>query len=78
MQDEAHRLAIEYHRSLRQKKVAKSVLDEIEGIGPGRKRALFKHFKGIEDIKKASIEELGAVKGMNRKAAENIYNFFNK
>ena len=78
MQDEAHRFAIEYHRSLRQKKIAKSALDEIAGIGPGRKRALFKHFKGIEDIKKASIEELAAVKGMNRKAAENIYNFFNK
>ncbi|MDD2481178.1 MAG: excinuclease ABC subunit UvrC [Lutispora sp.] len=78
MQDEAHRFAIEYHRSLRQKKVAKSILDEIEGIGPGRKKALFKHFKGIDEIKKANLEELTAVKGMNKKVAENIYNFFNK
>lgn len=77
MQDEAHRFAIEYHRSLRQKKVAKSVLDEIDGIGPGRKKNLFKHFKSIDEIKKASLEELVSVKGMNKKAAENIYNFFN-
>lgn len=78
IQDEAHRFAIEYHRSLREKKLEKSVLDEIEGIGPGRKKALFTHFKSIEAIKKASIEELAQVKGMNKKAAENIYNFFNK
>lgn len=78
MQDEAHRFAIEYHRSLRQKKVAKSVLDEIEGIGPGRKKTLFKHFKSIDEIKKASLEELTSVKGINKKTAENIYYFFNK
>ena len=78
IQDEAHRFAIEYHRSLREKKLEKSVLDEIDGVGPKRKQALFKHFKSIEDIKKASVEELAQVIGMDKKTAENIYNFFNK
>ncbi|NLM42763.1 MAG: excinuclease ABC subunit UvrC [Clostridiales bacterium] len=78
IQDEAHRFAIEYHRSLREKKLEKSVLDEIEGVGQKRKQALFKHFKSIEAIKKASVEELAQVSGMNKKVAENIYNFFNK
>ncbi len=76
IQDEAHRFAITYHRSLREKKITKSILDEIPGIGPKRKNSLLKHFKNIEEIRKASLEDLISVKGINKKAAENIINFF--
>lgn len=78
IQDEAHRFAITYHRSLRDKKVVKSVLDEIPGIGPARKKALLKHFNSIEHIKVASVDELLAVDGINKYVAENIYNFFKR
>ena len=78
IQDEAHRFAITYHRSLRDKKIVKSVLDEIEGIGPARKKALLKHFNSIEHIKTASVDELLAVDGINKNVAENIYNYFKK
>lgn len=77
IQDEAHRFAISYHRSLRDKKVFKSVLDEIQGIGEKRKKALLRELGSIDKIKKASIEELKQVEGMNIKAAEAVYNFFN-
>ena len=76
IQDETHRFAIEYHRSLRNKKQVKSILDDINGIGPKRRRALMKHFQSLEAIRTASVEELAAVPGMNREAAKNVYDFF--
>ena len=76
IQDETHRFAIEYHRSLRQKDQIHSVLDDIRGIGPARRKALMLHFKNIEAIKGADTEALAAVEGMNRAAAEAVYSFF--
>lgn len=78
IQDEAHRFAITYHRSLRKKRITKSVLDDIPGIGAVRKNALLKHFKNIDQIKAAKAEDLLMVEGINKKIAENIINFFNK
>ena len=78
MQDEAHRFAVEYHRSLRGKAQVKSVLDEIPGVGPARRKALMRHFKSIQEIKGASVEELAALPEINRRAAEDIYLFFRK
>lgn len=78
IQEEAHRFAISYHRSLRSKKMFKSELDDIKGIGEKRKVELLKYFQSIEKIKTASIEELIEVKGMNRLAAEELYKHFNK
>ncbi|WP_195940241.1 excinuclease ABC subunit UvrC [Romboutsia sp. 1001713B170131_170501_G6] len=78
IQEEVHNYAITYHRSLRNKSLTKSVLDDIQGIGEKRKKALLNHFKDIESIKKASIEELLEVEGMNRAACENVYNYFRK
>lgn len=76
VQDEAHRFAIEYHRSLRSKAQIKSVLDDIPGVGPARRKALMRHFKSIEDIKAATVEELEKLPELNRRAAEGIYGFF--
>ncbi len=76
IQDEAHRFAIEYHRSLRSKAQVKSVLDEIPGVGPARRKALMRHFKSMEDIRAASMEDLLQVPELNRRAAEDIYRFF--
>ncbi len=78
VQDEAHRFAIEYHRSLRGKSQVKSVLDDIPGVGPARRKALMRRFKSIEDIKNASVEELAELPELNRRAAEEIYQFFRK
>jgi excinuclease ABC subunit C len=78
IQDEVHRTAITYHRSLRSKSTVASVLDEIDGIGEKRRLALMNGFDSIEDIKKASIDELKAVKGMNSLAASRVYEFFHK
>ena len=78
IQDEAHRFAIEYHRSLRSKSQVKSVLDDISGIGEVRRKALMRHFKSIEDIKNAEVEELLQVDGINHPQAEAIYTFFRK
>lgn len=76
IQDETHRFAIEYHRNLRTKQQVHSILDDIKGIGPSRRRALMKHFQSIEAIKNADIEELMKVPSMNRAAATEVYNFF--
>ena len=76
IQDEAHRFAIEYHRSLRSKGQVHSVLDDIPGIGPTRRKALMKHFKGLEAIKEATIEEISQVESMNEKAAVQVFDFF--
>jgi excinuclease ABC subunit C len=76
VQDEAHRFAIEYHRSLRGKSQVKSVLDDIPGVGPSRRKALMRHFKSIEEIKEADVEKLAKVPEIPRHIAEGIYNFF--
>ncbi len=76
IQDEAHRFAISYHRSLRSKKMFKSVLDNIEGVGEKRKKSLLRHFGSVDNIKKASIEELIQAESINKKVAKNVYNFF--
>ncbi|MGN0513695.1 MAG: excinuclease ABC subunit UvrC [Lachnospiraceae bacterium] len=76
VQDEAHRFAIEYHRSLRNKSQVRSVLDEIEGVGPARRKALMKHFMDIESIKKAEMSQLLEVDGITEQVAKNIYDFF--
>lgn len=78
IQDEAHRFAIEYHRSLRSKGQVHSVLDDIDGIGPARRKALMKAFQSLEEIKAAEVEELAQVPSMNRAAAEKVYQFFRK
>ena len=78
IQDETHRFAIEYHKSLRSKAQVKSVLDDIEGIGPTRRRALITHFETITAIKEASVEELSKAPGMNAKAAQAVYDYFRK
>jgi len=76
IQDEAHRFAIEYHRSLRGKDQIHSVLDDISGIGAARRKALMRSYKSLEAIREADIDALTAVPGMNRRAAENVYIFF--
>ena len=76
LQDEAHRFAIEYHRSLRSKFQIHSVLDDIEGIGPARRKALLAYFKDIDKIRAASIADLEIPQGMNKTAATAVYNFF--
>ena len=78
IQDEAHRFAIEYHRALRGKGQVHSVLDEIEGIGPTRRKALMKNFISLEAITEASVEELMKVPSMNRQSAESVYHFFHQ
>ena len=76
IQDEAHRFAIEYHRSLRSKEQVHSVLDDIPGIGPARRKALMRAFRTLEDIRSASVEQLTEVEGMNSRAAAQVYDFF--
>lgn len=76
IQDEAHRFAIEYHRQLRGKGQVHSILDDIDGIGPARRKALMRHYLNIESIKAATKEELAQLPSMNEKAAESVYNFF--
>ena len=76
IQDEAHRFAIEYHRSLRSKEQVHSVLDDIPGIGPARRKALMRAFRTLEDIRNASVEQLKAADGMNARAAAQVYDFF--
>ena len=78
IQDEVHRFAIEYHRSLRSKEQVKSVLDDIPGIGEKRRKALMKNFKSLEAVREASVEELAGVESMNEKAAVSVYKFFHK
>ena len=78
LQDEAHRFAIEYHKNLRGKTQIRSVLDEIKGVGPERRKALMRHFKDIQKIKEASVEELTQVDSITEKVAEEIYGFFHE
>ena len=76
VRDESHRFVINYHRQLISKRNRESILDHIEGIGPVRRKNLWAAFRTLDDMKKASVEELQKVKGINKKVAENIYNFF--
>lgn len=76
IRDEAHRFAITYHRKLRGKRNLVSILDHIEGIGPKRRQALWKHFGSLEAIKAAALEDLAGVEGMNKAIAQKIYDFF--
>ncbi len=76
IQDEAHRFAIEYHRSLRSKSQVHSVLDDIDGIGPARRKALMRRYQSIEKIKDASMEDLAMTESMNEAAASAVYKFF--
>ncbi|EIS9445830.1 TPA: excinuclease ABC subunit UvrC [Clostridioides difficile] len=78
IQEEVHNYAITYHRSLRNKVLTKSILDDIQGIGEKRKKSLLNHFKDVDAIKKATMEELLEVDGMNKSIADNVYNFFRK
>ena len=78
IQDEAHRFAIEYHRSLRTKDQVHSILDDIDGIGPARRKALMRAFQSLDEIRAADVETLADVPSMNRAAAEKVYEFFHK
>lgn len=78
IQDEAHRFAIEYHKVLRSKNQIHSVLDDISGVGPARRKALMKYFKDIEQIKQAGVEDLELVEGITPAVARNIYEFFHE
>ncbi len=78
IQDETHRFAIEYHRKLRGQKEIKSILDDIKGVGPTRRKNLMRHFKDIETIRNASVEELQKVGGITENVAKDIYKFFHK
>jgi excinuclease ABC subunit C len=78
IQEEAHRFAVSYHRSLRSSVQVRSALDGIKGIGQKRRKALLQHFGDINKIKEANVEQLAAVEGMNRAAAQRVYEFFNK
>ena len=76
VRDESHRFAITYHRKLRSKSISESSLDDIAGIGKKRKMNILKEFGTIDNVKKASIEELAQIDGMNKKTAENVYNYY--
>lgn len=78
IQDEAHRFAIEYHRSLRSKEQVHSLLDDIPGIGESRRKALMRRFKSLENIRDASEEELAQTESMNKRSARQVYEYFHK
>ena len=76
IQDEAHRFAIEFHRKLRSKEQVHSVLDDIPGVGPARRKDLMKHFASLDEIRAATVEDLKRLPSMNEKSAEEVYQFF--
>ncbi len=78
IQDEAHRFAITFHRKLRSSQQVHSILDDIPGIGPARRKSLMRSFESLDDIKEASEEELEALESFNRQAARSVYEFFHK
>ena len=78
LQDEAHRFAIEYHKNLRSKGQVHSVLDEIRGVGPARRKALLRHYQDIGKIREASVEDLAGIEGITKKAAREIYAYFHQ
>ena len=76
VRDESHRFAITYHRKLRSKKITESSLDNIPGIGQNRKKYILKELGSIDKVKEASIDQLANIKSMNKKVAENVYNYY--
>ncbi len=78
IQDETHRFAIEYHRSLRGKGQTRSILDDIPGVGDTRRKALMRPYNSMEEIRAATVEELAAVETMNRRSALQVYDFFHR
>ena len=76
VQDEAHRFAIEFHRKLRSHGQVHSILDDIPGIGPARRKALMRTFASLDEIKNAEVEDLKKIPSMDEKSAKNVYNFF--
>ena len=76
IQDEAHRFAIEFHRKLRSKEQVHSVLDDIPGVGPARRKDLMKHFASLDEIRQADVEDLKKLPSMNEKSAQEVYKFF--
>ena len=78
IQEEVHRFAIEYHRSLREKHLSRSELDDIPGVGTKKKMILLKEFKSVKNIKEKTEEELSAIKGIDKRTAKNIVEYFDK
>lgn len=78
IQDEAHRFAIDYHKQLRGQGQVHSILDDIPGVGPTRRKALMKHYQNIEEVKQAEVEELAKIPSMNERAARQVFEFFHK
>ena len=78
LRDEAHRFAVGFHRQKRTKELTKSLLDEIDGIGPARKRALLRRFGSIREIARAGAQDLQTVEGISATIAQKIYNHFNR
>ncbi|PLX78284.1 MAG: excinuclease ABC subunit C [Desulfuromonas sp.] len=78
LRDEAHRFAITYHRKLRSKSTLQSSLEEIPGVGPGRRKQLLKHFGSLKKVKEASLKELQSIPGLSQSLAETIYNYFHE
>ena len=76
IQDEAHRFAITFHRKLRSQSQVHSILDDIPGVGPARRKDLMRHFENIEAVRNATIEELKKLPSMNEKSARDVYHFF--
>ena len=76
IQDEAHRFAIEFHRKLRSKEQVHSILDDIPGVGPARRKDLMKHFASLDEIRAAEVEDLKKLPSMNEKSAQEVYKFF--
>ena len=77
LRDEAHRFAITYFRKLHGKNSLKTILGEVDGIGPKRQMALYRHFKNVDAIKSATVEQLKSVKGMTATSAQKVYDYFN-
>ena len=78
LRDEAHRFAISAHRAKRKKNISRSLLDQIQGVGSGRKRALLNHFGSARAVESASLDEIKSVEGVEEKVAKKIYNFFHE
>ncbi|MBI4711122.1 MAG: excinuclease ABC subunit C, partial [Candidatus Omnitrophica bacterium] len=74
--DEAHRFAITYHRKLKSKALRRSILDDIPGMGEKRKRVLLAHFNSIDEIRRANIEKLCSIPGIDQRTAESVHSYF--
>ena len=78
IQDVAHRFAITFHRKLRSQGQVHSILDDIKGVGPARRKDLMRHFESIDAIRNATVEQLKELPSMNEKSAQDVYNFFHE